>query len=52
VSLPLLVWYLFIVGNIVRLALETPLLTGMAVAMTYFVLSYAALVRLPQATGG
>jgi hypothetical protein len=52
VSLPILVWYLFIVGNIVRLALEAPLLTGMAVAMTYFVLSYAALVRLPQATGG
>jgi hypothetical protein len=48
-SVPLLVWYLFVVGHIVRLALEAPWLTGMAVAMTYFVLSYVALVQFPGA---
>ena len=51
-SLPLLIWYLFVVGHIVRLALEAPLFTGMAVAMTYFVLSYVALAQLPQVMGG
>ena len=51
-SLPLLIWYLFVVGHIVRLALEAPLFTGMAVAMTYFVLSYVALAQLPQVAGG
>jgi hypothetical protein len=48
-SVPLLVWYLFVVGHIVRLALEAPLLTGMAVAMSYFVLSYLALAQFPGA---
>ena len=51
-SVPLLVWYLFVVGQIVRLALEAPLLTGMAVAMTYFVLSYLALEQFPSAAPG
>ena len=51
-SVPLLVWYLFVVGQIVRLALEAPLLTGMAVAMTYFVLSYLALEQFPNAARG
>lgn len=52
-SLPLLIWYLFVVGHIVRAALESPLFTGMAVALTYFVVSYAVLVQLmPAGTGG
>lgn len=51
-ALPLVVWYLFVVGHIMREALEAPLFTGMAVALTYFVLSYALLVQLlPPATG-
>jgi hypothetical protein len=52
-SLPLLIWYLFVVGHVVREALESPLFTGMAVALTYFVLSYLALVQLlPGGSGG
>jgi hypothetical protein len=52
-SLPLLVWYLFVIAHIVRQALDTPLFTGMAVALTYFVVSYAVLVGLlPAAPGG
>ena len=47
--LPLQVWYLLVVGHIVRAALEAPLYTGMAVAMTYLVLNYVALAQLPQA---
>lgn len=45
-SLPLLVWALFVIGHIVRSALEAPLATGMAVAMSYFVVSYLLLVQL------
>lgn len=48
-SLPLLAWYLLVVGHIVRQALDAPLLTGLAVAMSYFVLSYLLLVQLPRA---
>lgn len=52
-SLPLLVWYLFVIAHIVRQALDTPLFTGMAVALTYFVVSYAVLVGLlPAGPGG
>ena len=51
-SVPLLVWYLFVVGQIVRLALESPLFTGMAVAMSYFVLSYLVLEQFPGAVPG
>ena len=47
--LPLQVWLLLVLGRIVRLALDTPLLTGMAVAMTYLVLNYLLLVELPRA---
>jgi hypothetical protein len=47
--LPLQVWLLLALGRIVRLALDTPLLTGMAVAMTYLVLNYLLLVELPRA---
>lgn len=45
-SLPLLVWYLFVLGHIVRHAIDSPLITGMAVAMTYFVVSYAAVMHI------
>ncbi|HXQ31642.1 MAG TPA: hypothetical protein VN790_06725 [Steroidobacteraceae bacterium] len=48
-SVPLLVWYLFVVGHIVRHALEVPLFTGMAVAMTYIVLGYLLIEQLPAA---
>jgi hypothetical protein len=51
-SLPLLVWYLFVIAHVVRQALETPLFTGMAVALTYFVVSYAVLVGLLPAGPG
>jgi hypothetical protein len=50
-SVPLLVWYLFVVGHIVRQALEVPLFTGMAVAMTYVVLGYLLIERLPATAG-
>ena len=50
ILLPLQVWYLLVVGHIVRVALEAPLLTGMAVAMTYLLVNYLALLQLPQAT--
>lgn len=39
-SLPLLVWYLFVIGNITKLALEVSLLAGMALAMSYVLLGY------------
>jgi hypothetical protein len=52
-SLPLLVWYLFVIAHVVKQALDTPLFTGMAVALTYFVVSYAVLVGLlPAGSGG
>jgi len=50
-SVPLLVWYLFVVGHIVRHALEVPLFTGMAVAMTYIVLGYLLIEQLPATAG-
>lgn len=40
-TLPLLAWSLLVVGHIVRQALDSPLITGMAVALTYAVVSYA-----------
>ncbi len=50
--LPLQVWYLLVLGRIVRLALDAPLLTGMAVAMSYLALNYLVLVELPKAVIG
>ena len=50
--LPLQVWLVLVLGRIVRLALDAPLLTGMAVAMTYLVLNYLVLVELPRAVLG
>lgn len=40
-TLPLLAWALLVVGHIVRQALDAPLITGMAVALTYAVVGYA-----------
>ena len=51
ISLPLLAWYLLVLGQIIRQALDAPLLTGLAVAMSYFLLSYLLLVQLPRAGG-
>jgi hypothetical protein len=49
-SLVLVVWYLLVIGHIVRHALDAPLFTGMTVAMTYFVVSYLLLEQvLPAA---
>jgi hypothetical protein len=50
-ALPLLIWALFVVGHVVRSALEAPLLTGMAVATTYFVVGYVLLVQLFPGSG-
>jgi hypothetical protein len=47
--LPLQVWLVLALGRIVRLALDAPLLAGMAVAMTYLLLNYLLLVELPRA---
>lgn len=52
-SLPLVGWYVFVVAHVVRSALDAPLVTGMAVALTYAVLNYAVLqALLPAAPGG
>jgi hypothetical protein len=50
-QLPLLAWYVLVLGHIVRSALEAPLITGLAVAMSYVLASYLLLVQLPQAAG-
>jgi hypothetical protein len=46
---PFEIWYLFVMGHIARLALEVTLFTGMAIAMTYAVLSYVLVEQLPAA---
>ena len=45
-SVGVIIWYTFIVGHIVRTALDTGLFTGVAVAITYLVASAALLTRL------
>lgn len=50
-ALPLLIWALFVVGHVVRAALESPLFVGMAVSMTYFVVGYVLLVQLFPGSG-
>lgn len=45
-SVGVILWYTFIVGHIVRAALDTGLFTGVAVAITYLVASAAVLTRL------
>lgn len=46
-SVPLLVWYLFVIGHITKLALDVSLLAGMAVAMTYVLLGYLLIEQWP-----
>jgi hypothetical protein len=45
-SVAMIIWYLFIVGHIVRTALERSLALGMAVSVTYLLASSALLTRL------
>lgn len=45
-SVAVILWFTFILGHIVRSALDTGLFTGVAVAITYVVASAAALTRL------
>jgi hypothetical protein len=47
--LPLQIWYLFVLGRIVRLALDSTLLAGMAVALGYAVVSDLVQTLLPRA---
>ncbi len=48
--LPLLVWSLAVLAHIVRRALEAPLVTGVAVATTYYLAGYFLIERLLPAT--
>ena len=45
-SIGVILWFTFILGHIVRSALDTGLFTGVAIAVTYVVASAAALTRL------
>jgi hypothetical protein len=45
-SVGVILWYAFIVGHIVRAALDTGLFTGVAVAVAYLVASAALLSRV------
>lgn len=45
-SVAVILWFTFILGHIIRSALDTGLATGVAVAITYVVTSAAALTRL------
>jgi hypothetical protein len=50
--LPLLVWELAVLANIVRQALEAPLVAGVAVATTYYLVGYLLVERLVPAAVG
>jgi len=45
-SVGVILWFTFVLGHIVRSALDTGLFTGVAIAITYVVASAAALTRL------
>lgn len=45
-SVGVILWYTFILGHIVRSALDTGLFTGVAIAVTYVVASAALLTRI------
>lgn len=45
-SVAVILWYTFILGHIVRTALDTGLFTGTAIAITYVVASAALLTRI------
>jgi hypothetical protein len=50
--LPLQIWYLFAIGRILRLALDAPLVAGMALALTYALCNDFLMSALPRALGG
>jgi hypothetical protein len=50
-SLPLLAWYVLVLGHVVRQALDAPLVTGLAVAMSYVLVNYLVLIQLPKVAG-
>ena len=50
--LPLLVWGIAVLAHIVRQALEAPLVTGVAVSTTYYLVGYLFIERLLPATVG
>ena len=50
--LPMLVWGIAVIAHIVRQALEAPLLTGVAVSTTYYLVGYLFIERLLPATVG
>jgi hypothetical protein len=45
-SVAVILWYVFVLGHIVRAALDTGLFTGVAIALTYVIASAAILTRL------
>jgi len=50
--LPLQVWGLCVLAHIVRVALESPLVVGIAVSTTYYLVDYLFLEQLFPATVG
>ena len=50
--LPLQIWGLCVLAHIVRVALEAPLVTGIAVATTYYLVGYLMIEKLLPATVG
>ena len=50
--LPLQVWYLLVLARIVRLAIDSTLLAGMAIAVGYALASFLVQVELPRALAG
>jgi hypothetical protein len=50
--LPLQIWGLCVLAHIVRVALEAPLVVGIAVSTTYYLVGYLLIERLVPATVG
>jgi hypothetical protein len=50
--LPLQVWYLLVLARIVRLAIDSTLGAGMAIAVGYALVSYLVQIELPRALAG
>lgn len=50
--LPLQIWGLCVLAHIVRVALEAPLIVGIAVSTTYYLLGYLLIERLLPSTVG
>jgi uncharacterized membrane protein len=45
-SVAVILWYVFVLGHIIRSALDTGLFTGVGIAVTYVVASAAVLTQL------